>query len=76
MATARYIPLIGSVLWPGGQHRQINFVIKRIIRLFIDYVSIDFPKEKIAILSVSQRICLHSRFNSPNIYFLSNYRSV
>lgn len=73
MTRASVIPFIGSVLWSDGQHRQINFVIKRIIRLFIDYVSIDFPKEKIQILSVSQRIIHSSTFRIFTLFIYRNH---
>lgn len=46
-------PLINSVLWDSSEHNQINFTIKSILKLFVNYVSIDFPKEHTHILSVS-----------------------
>lgn len=47
------LPLIGSFLWSDDEHHQINYTTKRIIKLFIDHVSVDFPADKVAILSVS-----------------------
>lgn len=52
-------PLIAHVLWSKDDVGQINFLIKRIFGIFVNYVSIDFPDDKLAILVVS--ICF--RFN-------------
>lgn len=74
MAHLKHIPFIGSVLWSNGEHRQVNYVVKRIIKLLIDCVSIDFNAKEIAILSVSQRFYLHSilhRIHFRNYFYIS-----
>lgn len=56
MTGSKIIPFIASVLWTHEEHRQVNYFVKRIIKLFIDCISIDFPKKEIATLLVSQQI--------------------
>lgn len=46
-------PLIGSVLWTNDEPNQVNYTIKNILKLFVNYVSIDFPNDETHILSVS-----------------------
>lgn len=45
--------LIGSVLWTNNEPNQVNYTIKKILKLFVDYVSIDFSHDETHILSVS-----------------------
>lgn len=49
-------PLIASVVWGDqdvGTGGEINFIVKRILRLFIDGSLLDYPPEDIEVLSVS-----------------------
>lgn len=46
-------PLIGCVLWTDDEPNQVNYTIKSILKLFVDYVSIDFPSDETQLLSVS-----------------------
>lgn len=46
-------PLINSVLWFNDEPHQVNFHIKNILKLFVNYISIDFAEEHIHILAVS-----------------------
>lgn len=47
------LPFIASVIWQENDYRCVNHVVERINKLFVDYINIDFSKNKIAILSVS-----------------------
>lgn len=46
-------PLIGLVLWTDDEPHQVNYTIKNILKLFVDYVSIDFPNDEVHVLNVS-----------------------
>lgn len=53
MMSGKKLPLIGLVLWTETEPKQINYCIEKILKLFVDLVSIGFPPEKIEILTVS-----------------------
>lgn len=50
-------PLIGLVLWKNNEPNQVNYTIKNILKLYVDYVSIDFPNGETSTLSVSFNVC-------------------
>lgn len=54
MVEKRKLPLIAHFLWPSDEAGTINFRIKKILELFVNYVSIDFDPYKISIVDVSK----------------------
>lgn len=52
MEKPHQMPIISSLFWDSGVG-HINFNTKRLIQLYVNCVSLDFPKDKIETLSVS-----------------------
>lgn len=52
-------PLIVSALWSSDEIPQIDSHIKDIIKLFLDYISIDFPRDKLEVLAVCVMFLFH-----------------
>lgn len=46
-------PLIGMVLWAHDEPNQVNYCIKNILKLYVNYIYIDFPHEYTEIIGVS-----------------------
>lgn len=53
MIKERKMPLIAHFLWPGEQPGHVNAGIKRILNLFVNYVSINFAGDKVDKIAVS-----------------------
>ena len=47
------MPLAAFFLWSTDDSSQMNLKIKRILSIFVDYVSIDFGQEKVEIIAVN-----------------------
>ncbi|XP_055322751.1 uncharacterized protein LOC129578362 [Sitodiplosis mosellana] len=43
-------PLISTVLWSKDELTDVNFGIKNILKLYVNYISIDFPREYTQVL--------------------------
>lgn len=54
MSRIEKMPLIAYFLWSNEEPGQINFVIQRILNIFIKYISIGYASEKIDIITVSE----------------------
>lgn len=53
-------PLIGCVLWTDDEPNQVNHNIKNILKLFVDYISVDFPADETHVLAVSSDLQIKS----------------
>lgn len=67
-------PLIGSVLWAHDEPNEVNYCIKNILKLYVNYVCIGFPSEDTKIIGVSS--VFNCKQISPchieiDLYFLS-----
>lgn len=54
-------PLIGLVLWTDNELNEVNYNIKNILKLYVNYIGIDFPVQHIKILGVSARFSDYNR---------------
>lgn len=52
-------PLIVTALWSSHEIPQIDSHVKDIIKLFLDYVCIDFPRDKLEVLAVCTFYSFH-----------------
>lgn len=65
--------LLGSVLWSNGEPKQVNYFIKNILKLYTNYIRINFPQRHTHILGVSLfiSICLSTGILCHFQYLLS-----
>ncbi|XP_031633212.1 uncharacterized protein LOC116346993 [Contarinia nasturtii] len=50
LATNRKNPLIEVVMWTNNEPNEVNYTIKNILKLYVNYIYIDFPREHTKII--------------------------
>lgn len=53
ISTSSKNPLVSLVLWADGELVEVNFCIKNILKLYVNYINIDFPLEHTKVIGVS-----------------------